>query len=110
YNSPESGTDTLEFLEIYNNDTAAITLTGYNFTSGVSYTFPAMTMNPGQYIVLAHDTTAVNNFYTTSSLKFSGGLGNDGEALVLTDNYGRTVDSVYYDDNPDWPDADETGY
>ncbi|PLX05373.1 MAG: hypothetical protein C0594_07650 [Marinilabiliales bacterium] len=110
YNSPESGTDTLEFFELYNNDTEAVDLLGYSFISGVDCSFDAITIQPGDFLVLAYDTVAVNHFYNVESYKYTGGLGNDGEALVLVDPFDRIVDSVFYDDNVDWPDADGTGY
>ncbi|MDP4281463.1 MAG: lamin tail domain-containing protein, partial [Bacteroidota bacterium] len=40
YNPPESGQDSLEFIELYNNDTAAINLHNYYFSNGIQYTFP----------------------------------------------------------------------
>lgn len=59
YNSPESGTDSLEFIELYNNEDTAVILTGYTFSSGVQFTFPADTLQAGAYVVIAVDSVAL---------------------------------------------------
>jgi len=104
YNPPESGTDSLEFIEILNIGDYTINLDGYHFSSGVTYTFPDMDMNAGEYVVVAVNADAMTNFFGISSLQWtSGGLSNGGEAIVLKDASDIIVDSVNYDDNTPWP-------
>lgn len=106
YNGPETGTDTTEFLELYNNGTTTINLAGLYFSSGITYTFPAITMNSGEYLVLAQDSNKVNNFYGVSSRKWtSGGLSNSGEAICIKNANGDTVDFVSYGTGTPWPTA-----
>ncbi|MBI4649134.1 MAG: lamin tail domain-containing protein, partial [Bacteroidia bacterium] len=105
YNPPESVTDSLEFLELYNNDIIPVDMTGYNFSAGVTYIFGALTLNPGEYIVLSSGSGGADAFYGTTSLHWTGALSNSGEAIVLIDSYGQIVDSVYYDDSNPWPTA-----
>jgi hypothetical protein len=45
YNSPESGPDSGEFIELYNKGTTGINMNNYTFTLGVSYTFGNVTIN-----------------------------------------------------------------
>jgi PKD repeat protein len=102
YNSPESGTDSLEYIEFYNNGTAAVNMEGYT-TTGVDFTFPAMTINPGAYTVLAVNAAAMQRTFGVSALQWtSGALSNSGEAITLKDNFGILVDSVMYDDVAPW--------
>ncbi len=102
YNPPESGTDSLEFIEIYNKGAEIIDLTGYTFT-GVNYTFSSVTMNPGEYVIVCEDSTKFHNFYGVAAYTWSGNLLNGGEAIVIKNNFGITLDSVFYDDVSPWP-------
>lgn len=96
YNSPESGTDSLEFIEIYNAGTVDADLTGYSFT-GVDFIFPAMSLPAGNYTVVAVNATAAANFYQVPFMQWtSGALSNTGEGIVLHDANGLVVDYVNY--------------
>ncbi len=48
YNPPESGTDSLEFIELYNKGVEVENLGGYYFADGIIYTFPSVMLNPGE--------------------------------------------------------------
>lgn len=111
YNPPESGTDSLEYIEIYNNGSAAVNMNGYTM-DGVTYTFSSVSVNAGDYLVIAVDSMAMYNVYGISAYQWtSGGLSNSGETLRILDNNGATVDSVTFDDSAPWPtDADGNGY
>lgn len=110
YNTPS--VDSFEYLEIYNNGTAAADLTGWQFSAGVDYTFGAYTLNPGDYVLVSNDSAAFFNVFGTTAFQWvSGGLSNGGEDVVLVDAAGSTIDSVNYDDAGAWPsDADGSGY
>ncbi|MCK9204438.1 MAG: lamin tail domain-containing protein [Bacteroidales bacterium] len=102
YNPPESNTDSLEFVEIYNNDTTAWDLENFYFDKGFTYVFPEKVLNPGQYQLIAKNSTAIQNTFNVGSMQWTdGSLSNDGEAIVIRDNFGFVVDSVYY--LPDLP-------
>lgn len=105
YNPPESGTDSLEFIELYNNDNVTVDMEGYYFSAGIDYTFPAMTMDPGEYVVLATDSAGFQAFFGFAPLAAGGALGNSGEEIVLRNSYGTVIDSVEYDDADPWPTA-----
>ncbi|RLD46541.1 MAG: hypothetical protein DRI86_02845, partial [Bacteroidetes bacterium] len=104
YNGPESGTDTTEFIEIYNNDTMSVNLSGYQMVQGVEYTFPSVTIDTNSYFVIALDSVKFNNFFGISAYQWaSGSLKNSGEDIILVTNNGDTVDVVDYDDSGVWP-------
>ena len=103
YNGPEAGTDTTEFIEIYNNDANPVDINNYTIL-GVTYTFPSVTLNPGEFYVIAVNSGAFNNvFGFMPNGVFTGGLNNGGEAITLIDAFGNTVDSVFYRDVAPWP-------
>ncbi|MCP4442510.1 MAG: T9SS type A sorting domain-containing protein [Aureispira sp.] len=104
YNTP--GVDTAEFIEIYNNGTSAVDLTGYTFGLGVAHTFTSGSIAAGDYFVITMDTTDFNAVYgfPADDQWTSGNLVNSTEDITLVDGFGRTVDSVRYDDGgPNWP-------
>ena len=104
YNPPEIGTDSLEFIEIYNNGSAPVDMSGYIFSAGVDFTFPSVSINPGEYLVIAINTQALQNAFGVSSLQWtSGGLSNGGELIELRNSSGLLIDEVFYDDASPWP-------
>lgn len=104
YNPPESGNDTLEFLEIYNPGAVAIDLEGFHFKEGVTFTFPETTLLPESYALVAISAGAMENFFGVEAFQWTdGALNNGGETVILADNLGRAVDSVAFDDAAPWP-------
>ena len=100
YNPPESGTDSLEFIELYNNDTVPVNLLDLYFAEGVSFVFPDMDLAPGGFVVVGKDDSALYRTFGISALKWtSGSLTNTGELILLKDGFGHTVDSVDYEDS-----------
>lgn len=107
YNPPESGQDSLEYIEIHNSGDQAVNLEGYTFVEGIQYTFPAMMFEPGDYLVIAVDTTALKvTLGITEAVQWeSGGLSNGGEDIEIRDAQGNQVDIVDYQNGGDWPSA-----
>ncbi|MCB0805124.1 MAG: lamin tail domain-containing protein [Bacteroidales bacterium] len=104
YNPPELGLDSLEFIEIYNNGSAPENLGGYYFSQGVNFTFPAVTLNPGEFVLTAINAAAFYNTFGMNAYQWtSDGLNNSGELILLKDNFGKTIDSVWYEDGLPWP-------
>jgi len=103
YNPPESGNDSLEFIELYNNGADPIDLDGFYFEAGISHTFAPLVLNPAEYVVLSINAPAVDNTFGITSVEWtSGALSNSGELIHLVDPMGMFVDSVRYDDNSPW--------
>lgn len=111
YNPPESGTDSLEYIEFFNADTATIDLTGYSFSQGISHTFSSGLIQPAQYFVIAIDSNAHFNVFgqMPDAEWSSGALSNSGEDIVLIDSSGLVIDSVDYDDASPWPSGSGAG-
>ncbi|MDC0231212.1 lamin tail domain-containing protein, partial [Aureispira] len=96
-NAPGLGTDSLEFIELYNAGATPVDLSNWSFSEGVTYTFSSgTTIAAGGYIVVVYDSITFMNYFGISGLQFSGALSNGGEDITLIDNLGVTVDSVDY--------------
>lgn len=109
YNPPESGSDSTEFIELYNNDTLAIDLVDYYFSEGINFTFPDVILNPSEYIVIARDSNAFESYYGFSPLQWSSGsLTNSGEIIELRNAGGSIADVVEYSNTAQWS-ADANG-
>ncbi len=103
YNPPESGTDTLEFIELFNNDTEAINLENFYFSKGVTFIFPAYTLEPGGYVIVAESAQAMQTTFGVTTLEWTdGALSNGGEEIVLNEPTGSVIDSVSVGDQLPW--------
>lgn len=110
YNPPEAGTDSLEFIEVYNNGSEVADLTGYFFSSGVDFTFPNFTLDPGDFALVGINSDAMYNTFGVDAFQWTGGLSNNGELIMLNNPSGILIDSVFYDDGASWPpEADGDG-
>ncbi len=110
YNNPGSGTDSLEFVELYNKGQVAVNLSGWEFVSGVSYTFPTYDLNPGEYVVVAYSASKFNQAFGFTPLEWENttglnALNNTSENIILVNADSMFVDSVRYADNTPWPSA-----
>ncbi|MCD4771950.1 MAG: lamin tail domain-containing protein [Bacteroidales bacterium] len=104
YNPPESGDDTIEFIELYNNDASAVNLENYYFSDGVEFTFPSCEILPGEYVLVSINSVAMLNTFGIDAYQWTnGGLANGGELIQLVNGIGTFVDSVNYDNNVPWP-------
>lgn len=104
YNSPESGTDSLEFVEFYNHSTAAVNMKNFTISSGVTFTFPDHLLAPSGYVLVSINSQAFMNTFGLQSYQWtSGNLSNSGELVRLTDPFGTHVAAVTYSDSGLWP-------
>ena len=104
YNPPESGDDSTEFIEIYNNDDLTVDLDGYSLAEGITFNFPEITIAPGEYLLIAKDSMVMWNTFQANAWEWGdGSLSNSGEVLKLLNDLGFLVDSVNYDDAAPWP-------
>lgn len=104
YNPPEAGTDSLEYLEFYNNSANPVNLEGW-YLFGVNFTFPDMVLNPGQYVVTAVNAAAIFNQFGVSALQWgqNSALNNSGELILLLNPAGDTISRVFYSNVAPWP-------
>ncbi len=102
YNPP--GSDTLEYIELFNKSNAGINLTGWSFTNGITHSFSGVFMSPGSYLVMTNDEDAFEGVFGINVLQWeAGGLNNGGEALVLRNGQDMVMDTVRYRDSDPWP-------
>lgn len=104
YNPPESGIDSLEYIELWNAGDVAVNLKGYVFVNGVDYTIPDIELGPDAFLVIAVDSAALGRQLGVAARQWtSGALNNNGERIAIEDNFGNLVDEVEYSDMGDWP-------
>lgn len=97
----------LEYIELYNRGSTTVDLSGWRFSRGVEYNFPAgVSMTPGAYLVVASNPERIREVYGLSEAvtigPYFGGLSNDGEKLRLRDVNNNIVDEVRYYDAGRW--------
>ncbi len=105
YDPPESGTDSLEFIEIANIGNQVVDISGYKLLFGSTiaerFVYPAnTTLGPNQVSVIAVNAAALQRCYnmTTLARQWTGttGLGNSGSKIVLRTAANVTVDSISF--------------
>jgi regulation of enolase protein 1 (concanavalin A-like superfamily) len=85
---PISGNDDDQYVELYNQGTNTVNLNGWQFTSGITFTFPNISIAPNGYLVVARNMT--NLFAKYPNLNsgntvgdYSGKLSHNGELVEL---------------------------
>ena len=82
---PSGGPD-YEFVEFQNIGTSQLDLTGVRLAGGIDFTFPAMTLDPGEFIVVVDDVEDFQSRYGAAVAlggTFTGNLSDTGELLSL---------------------------
>ena len=107
---PES--DDQEFIQITNAGAAEVNLTGvYLSELGISYQFPVnSTLAAGANLYIASNPAVFEAKHGVAPFgQFQRNLSNSTQKLVLADGFGNVIDTVEYDDDEPWPDADGSG-
>ncbi len=119
---PSSENSREEYLELYNAGPTNVNLSGWQFTKGITFTFPSNTfIKASNYLVLAAESNAfaakypgVTNFVagfitvrttnvaTGTYTNFENSLSNTRDQLQLEDAAGNVVDNLTYADEGDW--------
>ena len=103
---PDSPSSLTEFVEIHNPSGSDISLSGWYFSSGISYTFPeGSSIAAAGYLAIAENKAHYRANYRADpfGLFQSGSLANEGENLTLRDKEGNKVDEVDYKSEFPWP-------
>jgi len=107
YNPPEAGTDSLEYIELYNRTGSAVDVSNWTFAQGFVFTFPAgSSIGANQYITIARSASAFEAAFGTTPTyiwEMGGALTNSGEDVVLHNGNGAQIDSVDYKNAAPWP-------
>ena len=108
---PSTNNDLEEYIELYNSGVGPMALAGWKFDKGVDFTFPAVTLPAGGYLVVAANVASFNAAYGSVPLivgGWAGTLANAGQTVRLqypnstaTDGFSE-VDSVSYSKEGDW--------
>lgn len=100
YNPPESGTDSLEYLELHNPTASAADLSGWSFSKGITHVFSdGFILNSGEYHVLAVRESAFKTIFGDDIpvTQWNGGaLSNTGEDVEIVDANGEIIFSATY--------------
>ena len=102
-----------EYLELQNTGAAPISLNGVEFTVGVTFVFPDLILQPGQYVIVVENRAAFESLYGTGRPvigEYNGDLDDGGERLRLEDGAGATVLDFAYGDDGWYPLTDGAGY
>jgi hypothetical protein len=98
-----NGTNALEFLEIINNGFLPVDLEALHFSTGINYEFNGGILLPGQFYLIARDSTLFENTYNVSvDGEWLGGLSSNGETIILSDFFGNAIDIVSYGTSALW--------
>ncbi len=109
-----------EFVEILNNSTSPINLTGWYIRDGKDtvtnkfFFLQNTIINPGAFIVISNDTASLHKFHgvlPNEKGNFTFNLNNGGEIIRLFDPFDVLKFSVHYNDSIPFTDsADGKGY
>ena len=106
YNPPPSGTDTLEYIELYNNTNNPVNISDWHFTQGVTFSFPPNTVVPANgYVVVTENLDYfTERFPNVTAFQWDGALTNTGEDIELTTaDSNQIIDYVDYLNTDPWP-------
>lgn len=106
YQPPSILTNGAPFIELFNRGKVPVDLSGWKFTEGVQFAFPAgATIGPGEYVVVTGDTNRFRSAYGDVGVagQYEGKLSHKGELLRLVDRAGNLVNEVDYKTGGDWP-------
>ena len=87
----------LEWLELHNPGPAAVDLSGWSITKGITFTITNAVLPAGGFLVIAADAVAFQTNYpgvTNFVGNWTGKLANGGEAIDLRDALGVGANTV----------------
>lgn len=100
YHPPGAETTNSEWLELRNQTSVDIDMSGWSLAEGVTFTFPEGTIIPARGYLLV---TATLGTVPGALGPWSGKLDNGGEDVVLQNNNGRVMDRLDYKTDGKWP-------
>lgn len=105
YNPDTGGNQNFEFIELYNKTSNTVDVSGWCFTEGISFCFPADSSISGlSYVVLSPSAVDTLILYQVNTVgTYSGNLSNGGETLTLNDDQDNPIATLSYTDEDPWP-------
>lgn len=110
--NPEGSDEGFEFIELKNTGSEPIDLAGVRFTDGIGFTFPAMILQPGEYVVLSPDVAKFQSRYGTGINvlgPYTGKLDNGGETILMQLPAPFEAGILRFDYNDWFPETDGGG-
>ena len=95
-----------EWVELHNQNSVDIDLSGWRLDDGIDYRFPRGTViRGGKYLVVAADPAALMAATGLTGVlgPFASQLANEGEHVSLKNNNGRMMDEIEWGDRQPWP-------
>ncbi|HEY7120634.1 MAG TPA: lamin tail domain-containing protein, partial [Tepidisphaeraceae bacterium] len=103
--------DDFEYVELKNTGATAIDPSGFTFTNGISFTFPAgsASIPAGGRVVIAKNPTAFGTRYPGAAVlgPYTGTLDDGGEQITLATPFGQVIEDIVYNDG--WYGATDGG-
>ncbi len=106
YNALNDGAE--QWIELYNKGATPVDLSGWKFSDGVSYDFPATpptVLTPGQYLVVAWNPSAFAALHPAAPPAlgpWTGSLSGKGEKITLRDANDNLADQLTYSSSGRW--------
>ncbi|MCA9247052.1 MAG: lamin tail domain-containing protein [Planctomycetales bacterium] len=100
--------DEFEFVEFQNISDQPLDLAGVQFTNGIDFTFPELTLAAHDFVLLARNLSAFAARHGDAGRvvgPYAGTLSNGGETLTLVDAALESLLSFSYQDDGLWPQA-----
>ncbi len=108
YNPPESGQDSLEYIELYNTSINNISMKDWVIDDAVNMIFPDTILKGYEYLVICVNQAAFESVFKFKAIQWdAGALRNTSELISLKDQNGNIVDSVRFMNNSGWPTASD---
>ena len=112
---PDIATELVEFIELHNFGSTDVNLSGWYFSDGISYRFPAgAILQAGGYVIVVQNPSHINTkwndgrfFISQASIfgpfELASKLNSNGEKVALCNAEGKLVDQVDYQLGFPWP-------
>ena len=99
---PAGGGSAAEFIELYNQNSVDVELSGWELQGAGSFVFPKKSLIQGRsFLVIAVDPATLGVPGALGPL--TGSLSDGGERLTLRNHNGRIMDQIDYNDRFPWP-------
>ena len=106
--------DPEQWVELYNRSASPVVLTGWKFSSGITFSFPAgTTIAAGDYLVVSNNAAALQSKWPAVASKiigsFTSNIKRSGERILLEDSAGNPVNELTFSNDTPWPAAAAKG-